>query len=83
MRKALLIPALALTALTISGCGKKAANEALEANESLPGDSNTLGEAAADQNTAEAAAFNDAEASYATNSNAPPPAAGNGEDIED
>ena len=83
MRKAILIPVLALTALSVSACGKKAANEALEANESLPGDSNTMGEAVADQNAAEAAAFNDAEASYATNGTVQAPAAGNGEDIED
>jgi hypothetical protein len=84
MRKALLIPLLALTALSVSACGKKAANEALEANESLPGDSNTMGEAVADQNAAEAAAFNAAEDSYSGNvSTQAPAAAGNGEDIED
>jgi predicted small lipoprotein YifL len=84
MRKAILIPVLALTALSVTACGKKAANEALEANETMPGDSNTMGEAVADQNAAEAAAFNDTEASYSTNSTTPPPAAaGNGEDIED
>jgi len=85
MRKALLLPVLALTALSVSACGKKAANEALEANESLPGDSNTMGEAVADQNAAEAAAFNAAEDSYSGNVSTAP-AVGNGagsEDIED
>lgn len=84
MRKALLIPAIALAALSISACGKKAANEALEANETMPGDSNTMGEAASDVNAAQAAAFNDAEAAYATNSAAPAVSNGAaGEDIED
>ena len=83
MRKAILIPVLALAAFGLAGCGKKAHNEAIEANESMPGDSNTMGEAVADVNAAQDAAFNDAEASYAGNAAAEAPAAGNGEDIED
>jgi ABC-type uncharacterized transport system auxiliary subunit len=70
MRKAILIPVLALTAFGLAGCGKKAKNEAIEANESMPGDSNTMGEAVADVNAAQDAAFNDAEASYAGNASA-------------
>jgi len=71
MRKAILIPVLALSALGLAGCGQKAKNEAVEANESMPGDSNTMGEAVADQNAAQAA-FNDAETSYASNGTAEP-----------
>ncbi len=67
MRKAFLIPVLALTAFGLAGCGKKAKNEAIEANETMPGDSNTMGEAVSDVNAAQDAAFNDAEASYAGN----------------
>ena len=70
MRKAILIPVLAATALSLAACGQKARNEALEANESMPGDSNTMGEAVADVNAAQDAAFNDAEASYAGNATA-------------
>jgi hypothetical protein len=65
MRK-LLLPALALLAL--SACNNKAKNEAAEANETMAGDSNTMGEAVADVNAANAAmdnAFSDAETSYA------------------
>ncbi|MDF7777240.1 hypothetical protein P1X14_18415 [Sphingomonas sp. AOB5] len=60
MRKAILVPVLALTALGLSGCGKKAPNEALEANELIGGDSNTMGEAVDDVNQA----FANAEVSY-------------------
>jgi predicted small lipoprotein YifL len=70
MRKAILIPVLALTAFGLAGCGKKAKNEAIEANETMPGDSNTMGEAVADVNAAQDAAFNAAEASYAGNGSA-------------
>ena len=52
MRKAVLLPLLALTALGLAGCGKKAPNEALEANETIGGDSNTMGEAVDDVNAA-------------------------------
>lgn len=81
MRKAILIPVLALTALGLAGCGKKAQNEAVEANETMPGDSNTMGEAATDVNAAQEAAFNDAEASYAGNGSDAAPVDGN--EIED
>ncbi|NML07517.1 hypothetical protein [Sphingomonas sp. G-3-2-10] len=60
MRKALLVPVLALTAFGLAGCGKKAPNEALEANELIGGDSNTMGEAVDDVNSA----FANAEISY-------------------
>jgi hypothetical protein len=65
MRKSL-IPILALTLLA-AGCGK-ATNEAAEANEISGGDSNTMGEAVADVDAANAAteaAFGEAENSYA------------------
>lgn len=65
MRKALLLPLAAIAVLGLSACGKKAANEAAEANESVGGDSNTMGEAVADVNAAENAAFGAAENSYA------------------
>lgn len=65
MRKALLIPLAAAAVLSLSACGKKAANEAAEANESVGGDSNTMGEAVSDVNAAENAAFGAAENSYA------------------
>lgn len=64
MRKALLLPLAALAALSLPACGRSAQNEAGEANESLAGDSNTMGEAEADVNAAAAAAFNDAEGRY-------------------
>ena len=67
MRKALFLPVAALAVLGLSACGHKAKNEATEANESVGGDSNTMGEAVADTNAAQAAAFNDAEAAYAGN----------------
>ena len=69
MRKAILIPVLALTAFGLAGCGKKAKNEALEANESIAGDSNTMGEAVADVNAAQDAAFADAENAYTATGN--------------
>ncbi len=65
MRKALLLPLAAVAVLSLSACGKKAANEAAEANESVGGDSNTMGEAVSDVNAAENAAFGSAETSYA------------------
>jgi len=64
MRKALLLPLAAVAVLSLSACGKKAANEAAEANESVGGDSNTMGEAVTDVNAAENAAFGAAETSY-------------------
>ena len=63
MRTLFLIP---LAALTLTACGK-AQNEAAEANETLTGDSNTMGEAVSDVNAANAAtdaAFGAAENSY-------------------
>ena len=65
MRKALFFPLAAVAVLGLSACGKKAANEAAEANESIGGDSNTMGEAVTDVNAAENAAFGAAENSYA------------------
>jgi hypothetical protein len=70
----LLLPLAAVAMLGLSACGGKAKNEAAEANETIGGDSNTMGEAVADVNAAQAAAFNDAEAAYAGNS------AGHGDD---
>lgn len=67
MRKALILPVAAVALLGLAACGQKAKNEAAEANESIGGDSNTMGEAAEDTNAAQAAAFNDAEAAYAGN----------------
>ncbi|MEN3748212.1 hypothetical protein TPR58_13635 [Sphingomonas sp. HF-S3] len=52
MRKTLLIPTLALAAIGLGACGSKAPNEALEANETIPGDSNAMGEAVEDVNIA-------------------------------
>ena len=65
MRKALFLPLAAMAVLSLSACGKKAANEAAEANESVGGDSNTMGEAVSDVNAAENAAFGAAENAYA------------------
>ncbi|RYY27691.1 MAG: hypothetical protein EOP62_06785 [Sphingomonadales bacterium] len=65
MRNALFLPLAAVAVLGLSACGKKAANEAAEANESIGGDSNTMGEAVSDVNAAENAAFGAAENSYA------------------
>ena len=64
MRKAILIPVLTLTAFGLAGCGKKAPNEALEANESIAGDSNAMGEAVSDQDAAMNAAFSNSEQAY-------------------
>ena len=64
MRKALFLPIAAIAVLGLSACGKKAANEAAEANETLAGDSNTMGEAVSDVNAAESAAFGAAENAY-------------------
>ena len=64
MRKIVLLPLAALAVLGLSACNNKAKNEAAEANESIAGDSNTMGEAVADVNAANAAldaAFADAE----------------------
>ena len=63
MRKAILVPVLAFTALGLASCGKKAPNEALEANESVAGDSNAMGEAVSDEDAANAA-FTNQEAAY-------------------
>ena len=67
MRKALLLPLAAAAILSLAACGKKAQNEAAEANEAMAGDSNTMGEAVADVNAAQNAAFDAAEASYTGN----------------
>jgi hypothetical protein len=66
MRNALLLPLAVLALAGLSACGK-AKNEAVEANETLTGDSNTMGEAVSDVNAAEAAAFGAAENAYAGN----------------
>ena len=66
MRK-LLLPAIALLAL--AACNNKAKNEAAEANEQVMGDSNTMGEAVADVNAAEDAAFTAAENAYSVPAN--------------
>ena len=66
--RTILFPALALLAL--SACNNKAQNEAAEANETITGDSNTMGEAVADVNAANAAtdaAFDAAENNYEAN----------------
>ena len=82
MRK-LLLPLATLALLGLAACGQKARNEAAEANESLGGDSNTMGEAAADTNEAQAAAFNDAEAAYAGNGAEPAESYANSNEIFD
>jgi predicted small lipoprotein YifL len=64
MRKAIVVPVLALAAFGLAGCGKKAPNEALEANESIGGDSNAMGEAVSDQDEAMNAAFSNSEQAY-------------------
>lgn len=66
MRQALVLPVLALAALGLSGCGKKAPNEALEANESIAGDSNAMGEAVSDTDEALNAAFANSQDAYDT-----------------
>jgi len=66
MRK-LLLPVAMVAALGLAACGQKAQNEANEAAESIGGDSNTMGEAVADVNAAQDAAFNAAESSYEGN----------------
>ena len=67
MRKALLVPVAALALSSLAACGQKAKNEAAEANEAMTGDSNTMGEAVADVNAAQDAAFADAENAYSGN----------------
>lgn len=67
MRKLLLLPVAALALAGLSACGNKAKNEAAEANEAMAGDSNTMGDAVADVNAAEDAAFANAESAYADN----------------
>ncbi|AQR75242.1 hypothetical protein [Sphingomonas sp. LM7] len=65
MRKTLLLAPIALLALSACGGAK---NEAAEANETITGDSNTMGEAVSDVNAANVAtedAFAEAENSYA------------------
>ncbi len=64
MRKTLLLPLAAAAILGLVACGQKAKNEAAEANETVSGDSNTMGEAVNDTNAAQAAAFNSAETQY-------------------
>lgn len=64
MRKTFLLP---IALLALSACGG-AKNEAAEANETITGDSNTMGEAVSDVNAANAAtdaAFTEAENAYA------------------
>jgi hypothetical protein len=63
MRK-IFLPLAAVALLSLSACGNKAKNEAAEANESVAGDSNTMGEAVSDVNAAENAAFGAAESNY-------------------
>lgn len=66
MRKTLLLPVAALALAGLSACGG-AKNEAAEANETLTGDSNTMGEAVSDVDAANAAAdaaFANAESEY-------------------
>jgi hypothetical protein len=63
MRK-LILPLAAVALLGLSACGNKAKNEAAEANETVAGDSNTMGEAVSDVNAAENAAFGAAESNY-------------------
>jgi len=70
MRKTILIPLAAVAVLGLAACGQKAKNEAAEANETMPGDSNTMGEAVGDVNAAQAAAFNGAETQYDSNASA-------------
>jgi hypothetical protein len=80
MRKALFVPLAAVAMLGLSACGNKAKNEAAEANESIGGDSNTMGEAVSDVNSAnaaEAAAFSEAENAYSA------PAGDEGNEITD
>lgn len=67
MRKTLLLLPVAL--LAVSACNG-AKNEAAEANETITGDSNTMGEAVSDVNAANAAtesAFTQAENAYEGN----------------
>jgi len=69
MRKTLFLPVAALALAGLSACGG-ANNEAAEANETLTGDSNTMGEAVSDVDAANAAAdqaFAEAENAYAGN----------------
>lgn len=74
MRKTLLLSAAALAIFSLSACGG-AGDEATEANETISGDSNTMGEAVSDVDAANAAAdaaFADAENAYAGNAAAAP-----------
>ncbi len=82
MRKAILVPVIALAAFGLTGCGKKAPNEALEANESIAGDSNAMGEAVNDQEEALNATFaNKAEEYDAISAdNAAAPTGGSGDE---
>jgi predicted outer membrane protein len=69
MRKTFLLPVAVLALAGLSACGG-ANNEAAEANETITGDSNTMGEAVSDVDAANAAlddAFAGAENSYAGN----------------
>lgn len=72
-----LLPLAAIALVTLSACGGKAKNEAAEANETMAGDSNTMGEAVRDvdaANAAQDAAFSAAENAYAA------PAGSSGDD---
>jgi hypothetical protein len=80
MRKALLL--LPVLALGLAACGNKAKNEAALANESIGGDSNTMGEAVTDTNAALSASFNDAEGAYASGPGAGPEGA-DGNEVTD
>ncbi|MBO9624443.1 MAG: hypothetical protein J7500_17175 [Sphingomonas sp.] len=69
MRKTLLLPIAVVALAGLSACGG-AKNEAAEANETLTGDSNTMGEAVSDVDAANAAAdqaFAQAENAYSGN----------------
>ena len=70
MRKLLLLPVAALAIAGLSACGNQAKNEAAEANEAMAGDSNTMGDAVADVNAAEDAAFANAESAYSNDTGA-------------
>lgn len=81
MRKTVLLPLATLALAGLSACGG-AKDEAAEANETLAGDSNTMGEAVSDVDAANAAAdaaFADAENAYADNAAAGAEAEGSGD----
>lgn len=84
--RTLILPLAAVALLGLSACNG-AQNEAAEANEALSGDSNTMGEAVADVNAADAAmdnAFGAAENAYDTaNASAVEPADAGANEIID